>query len=383
MARQDYTLLGDLHHAHELLQQLLLSVPEKDCYRSFHPDLCPLAWYFGRAVYLELHLLRYLDARSADLAERVAHLFSRHSTAIPQGRDASELPPREHLLNWALESFDRHMTLLANPHATAPDFGAEKSDNNALIALLQQAQAELYESMLNVLQQRALEQQEVFHVVSPLTPAAPSNAMMVTVNQGHYRIGAREGLVFAREQPPQSVELHHFRIARRPVSNQDYLSFMTATGAAAPAAWQADAKGHWYEVALNGAAGLVAQQPVIGVSLQQARDYVAWLALQPGFSGAVLQHEYQWEVSARMGLLEQTGRVWEWCANTPLAYPGFEPDGDDELRDHCLNNPDCAVLRGASLHTQPVLRRASYRLLVAGKSGVLFSGIRVVLPPLG
>jgi iron(II)-dependent oxidoreductase len=376
MAAQVHTLLGGLHHAHELLQQIFLSVPEEDAYQSWHPALPSLAWHFGRCVYSELHLVGRFDHYSADLAKRVAHLFGDVSQ-LPQSEQGA-LPPREHLLNWALESFDRHLTMLANPQTLpkVPDL-----DLVWLLAWLQQHHAEQYERMLTVLQARALCDQFDYPVAQSLQAQMPVPDM-VTVNQGHYRIGAKDALVFDRELPAQSVELHQFRIARTPVSNQDFFTFMHDSGASPPHHWQANAQGQWFEVALNGPVALVADQPVAGISLAQASAYANWLATHNGFTGAVVQHEYQWEVSARMGLLEQTGRVWEWCANTPLAYAGYTAPLDPALRSQGLDQADCAVLRGASLHTQPALRRASYRQLVNNQADYLFSGVRLVLPPI-
>ena len=67
---------------------------------------------------------------------------------------------------------------------------------------------------------------------------------------------------------------------------------------------------------MNGPMPLFADQPVSGLTAHEANAFAAWASANgEGLSGAVPQHEYQWETAARMGLLENTGRAWEWCAN--------------------------------------------------------------------
>ena len=50
--------LGALSGIHDLLLQLVEGLSARDCARRFDPDLPSPAWLLGRAVYLELSLLR-------------------------------------------------------------------------------------------------------------------------------------------------------------------------------------------------------------------------------------------------------------------------------------------------------------------------------------
>ena len=52
---QSHQRLGQLSGLHQMTIQLMMSVPEEDCYRRFHPALPPLAWLLGRCVYLETY----------------------------------------------------------------------------------------------------------------------------------------------------------------------------------------------------------------------------------------------------------------------------------------------------------------------------------------
>ena len=50
-------LLGHLHGTRELLLSLVESVDDADCRRQLRPDLSPLGWYLGRAVFSGLRLM--------------------------------------------------------------------------------------------------------------------------------------------------------------------------------------------------------------------------------------------------------------------------------------------------------------------------------------
>lgn len=388
--------LGALAGVHERLIQLVETQPARDVNRPFHPRLPSLGWQLGRAVYLETHLLRGVVFGDDDLSGRVRHLFG-HGV-IPTPELQTQLPPQDHLLNWAAEIFDHHLTLLANPRFL-PDHPLLQ--NGWLPAWLAQRHGLFYERMLAVLIAKTLQRLEApYQVQQGLTPQEP-RADTVRIEQGHYRIGAREGVVMDAEQPMQLVELHAYRIQRHPVSNAEYLAFMDnggyeedtwwdSAGSAwrkrrercAPWHWRQDTQGAWYGIGINGPAELQPQDPVSGINAHEARAFARWAATrEEALSGAVPQHEYQWEVAARLGLIEGTGRVWEWCANPFEPYDGYRAPEDPELAASGLGVSGQICLRGACLHTQPTLRRASFRQGADAADETQFAGLRLVLPP--
>jgi len=389
-----YELLGQLSVVHQMMNHLIDSVPEADCYCRHHPDIPPLAWLLGRAVYLETYWLREVVQQDASMTARVRPLFG----AGTEVTDAliQQLPPREHLLNWALELQDQNTMLLANP-ALLPPHALVQEDR--LLPLLLQQQAQLCEQMLAQLGERRLQQEEVYHVVNPLRATAPSEDH-VDVQQGHYRIGAKDDpAALDNELPPQMVHLHGYRIDTRPVSNGAWLSFIEADGydtqawwseagwrwrqdqAPHPHHWRRDSAGLWYGVGLNGPFDLLAEDAVYGISLHEAQAYAQWVSALGGrLAGAVVQHEYQWEVAARTQAISDYGRAWEWCANPFHRYTGYQAPADAEAATTDFDAGHHS-LRGGDLHSQRIQRRRSYRHHAAPGQRHLFSGTRLVFPP--
>ena len=387
--------LGALSGAHELLLQLIEDLPARDCNRRFDPRLPSAGWLLGRAVYLELHLLRGVVMGDDDLAGRVRHLFA--EAQAPQSELDAQLPPRDHLLNWAGEVFDQDLSNLANPGQVAAH---PLLQDSWLIWHLAQRHALIYERLLAVLVSRSgFYLQGEYRVGEVLQADLPRDDCS-RIEQGHYRIGAREGAVMHHERPPQVVELNAYRISRRPVSNSEYLAFMQDGGytddgwwdqdgrdwkqsanTQAPWHWRQDANSHWYGIGINGPMDLHAADPVSGLNAHEVRAYCAWAAARGvNLSGAVPQHEYQWEVAARLGEIEMFGRSWEWCANGYHHYPDYQSPPDPTL-DPCAADGVDGVLRGGCLHTLPSLRRSTFRHCACPDRRDLFAGTRLVMPP--
>jgi iron(II)-dependent oxidoreductase len=387
-------VLGPLSNLHQMMVQVVESLPDAEVRRSPHPALYPPGWYLGRAVYLETHWLRERLAGDADLSRRVRHIFG--AGACAPAAAGALLPPRDHLLNWALEIQDEHLTRLANP-GLLPRTGI---DPDWVASWLLQAESLLYEDLLLAVgAARLAAPAPGFRVARPLT-ARPPRDDTVAVSQGHYRVGAREGVAFDNELPAQAVELHGFRIAARPVANAELLAFLEAggyaqdalwseegrawrdqSGTAHPFAWRADASGHWYGVGLNGPYELVADEPVSGVSWFEAQAFAAWAGATHGaLRGAVLPHEYQWETAVRMQAVNQLGRVAEWCANRFEPYDQYRRPDDAEAATASFDGRHYS-LRGTTLHTQPCLRRPSLRRCGLPGDSHRLAGFRLVLPP--
>jgi iron(II)-dependent oxidoreductase len=369
--------LGNLSNIHQLLSQLVQDLPANEVNQRFHPELPSMGWLLGRSVYLELHWLREKLLQDDELSSRVKHLFAAN-IPNPELTD-SILPPQDHLLNWALEIQGHNLTLLANPRGL-PDH--PWLQHGWLGDYILQTHGRIYERMISVLAARALQQSSAGYVSQTPLRAQPHQLNTMEVSQGHYRIGAREGVVFDNEQPVQMVELNNFRICLQPVSNAEYLGFLQAQETDhIPWHWRKDQQANWHAMGLNGPMELQPDEPVSGLSHRQAQAYANWVSANvEGFKGAILQHEYQWEAAARTQGLGGFGRVWEWCNNKFQAYADYAAPVDPEMTTREFDGAHFSQ-RGGCLHTQPSLRRISYRQ--PGKAGdnFQFTGARLVLPP--
>ena len=217
-----HELLGHLNGLHQMMNHLLEAADEASCTRRFEQGLPPIAWLFGRAIYLETYWLHEVVMGDDNMSSRVRHLFGQ--AIEPDETVMHQLPPREHLLNWALELQEQNLTLLANPKQL-PEHQLI-SDDRLLYRLVEEL-GELCEAMISQITESHLTAIPGYQVENPLKPLSPSEEHG-DVHKGHYRIGAKHDDPSARdnELPPNAVELHAFRIDTQPVNNGAFLNFI-------------------------------------------------------------------------------------------------------------------------------------------------------------
>jgi len=130
---------------------------------------------------------------------------------------------------------------------------------------------------------------------------APST---VFVPGGRFLMGSDEGR--AEEAPAHEVEVRPLRIGRAPVSNLEYAWFLVTERVPEPPWWKDPA--FWDP-----------EQPVVGVTWQEASAYCAWLSESLGGHWR-LPTEGEWEHAARGGL---EGALTSWGGSVP---PGEVPE---------------------------------------------------------
>jgi len=94
------------------------------------------------------------------------------------------------------------------------------------------------------------------------------------------------------DDPPRTIHVNIFGIARAPVSNRDYAAFVASTAHPAPPGFGADAR---------------AAHPVEGTSWADAVAYCRWLSTSTRHVYR-LPDEREWEKAARGA----SGRRWPW-----------------------------------------------------------------------
>jgi iron(II)-dependent oxidoreductase len=180
---------------------------------------------------------------------------------------------------------------------------------------------------------------------------------------GLFRLGSVPGTEFAfdNEKWSHPVVLEPFRIARRPVTNGEYLKFVEA-GGNPPAYWK-DGKLRRFDRWIP----IPAEEPVMHVSRHDAQAYCKW-------AGRRLPTEAEWECAALAGVEGMLGVVWQWTASAFLPYPGYLRDPYKEYSEPWFGTHK--VLRGGSFTTPPGEARVRFRNFYTPDRRDIFAGFR-------
>ncbi len=221
--------------------------------------------------------------------------------------------------------------------------------------------------------------------------------------QGH-------SFAYDNEGPSHKYYVPAFRLANRPVLNEEWLEFIeaggyndprywldngwklkTAEGWEAPLYWE-QTDGNWMLYTLSGLKPMPAAAPVCHISYYEADAFARW-------KGCRLPTEYEWEKAAKgrsidgnfmeQGVYQPTsvtgeerldklyGDVWEWTGSAYLPYPGFRfiNDGLGEYNGKFMNNQ--MVLRGGSCMTPISHIRPTYRNFYGPEHRWQMSGLRL------
>lgn len=241
-------------------------------------------------------------------------------------------------------------------------------------------------------------------------PAAQDNHCAddwLEVPEGVIWIGARdEGFSYDNERLRHRRWQSGYRIARRLVTNRQFLAFMQAGGYQNPLLWLADGwtwvttsfiqaplywvqqDGEWQVYTLRGVESLNLDDPVCHLGFFEADAFACW-------SGKRLPTEFEWEIASDLDLqraadpdLQSTaggepdaaqwfGAVWQWTSSAYSAYPGFQvAEGlTGEYNGKFMCNQ--FVLRGSSCVTPREHSRTAYRNFLYPHQRWQFSGLRL------
>jgi toxoflavin biosynthesis protein ToxD len=257
-----------------------------------------------------------------------------------------------------------------------------------------------------------------------MTEAAPDkNLEMITIPEGEFVMGTSEAQVrrlvlkedwaqewhdkalFKIEQPQHRVHVATFAICIVPVTNADYHRFVWETGHRTPR--------YWTNFQFPEGQG---DQPVVEVSMVDARAFCAWLNKGTG-KAYRLPTEAEWEKAARgpdtriypwgqdfdpwrcntlesgkrsttlvgsyspsgdspYGVRDMAGNVWEWTTALEKPYPYKADDGREDPEADGLR-----VIRGGAWYYSRKLARCSAREGVKANYISASLGFRLAITP--
>ena len=358
---------------------------EEEYFRSQkHPCISPPGWHLGHCAYIECLWIREILTGDNCIDQDLRNFYTPELSA--KGDRGFLLPPCNQLIEWARALMRENCERMSDP-----SFRIKKNkllENDYITHFLINHHAQHLEilSMANAAWYSSLDMTK-YKVKTPLTPSE-SDLVFISVDPGAAKIGGDTTFLYDNETPPHQVDLTNFRISLRPVTNGHYLAFMLDRGYLDPRWWSAagwrwrstsdiqkpnrwrqDGNKYWFEITLNGPSDLLKDSPICGVTRYEAAAFAAW-------AHARLPHEFEWEIAAKLGLLEKTGEVWEWCANTFHPFPGFGVYPYPEYSVPWFDQRHF-LLKGGSSYTEEEIKRPTFRNYYVADADYLFSGIRL------
>ena len=379
-------------HRLDRLQALRRSVtavlhegPAHDARAQLHPCLSPSAWHVGHTHFVEALWLRRNLLGNADDLDGLDALYV--PEACPKHSRGPQLPDPARLLDWCDLMARRADAAWQQAYTRHRRHGMVS--RHYLLHFLEQHYAQHLETLRMIQQIAALTNHRADSPASRLQTRDPTwewvDAPAQTLRVGEP--GATPA-PYDNELGPHDAALAPHALARRPVSNGQWLAFMEAGGyeraahwsdagwawrrrleQAAPHHWRLSEQG-WYAVHADGRTdSLHPDDPVMGISWHEAQAFARW-------SGTRLPHELEWLRAARGGALDQLGAAWEWMANPLYAFPGYR---DFPYPGYTL--PWCDgqhyVLKGGSRWTEDDIRRPDFRNFYTADMRHVFAGLRV------
>jgi iron(II)-dependent oxidoreductase len=307
------------------------------------------------------------------------------------------------------------------------------------LALVAQHEAQHQDTILQAIALRDdLDYRPAFANKPLARPAARPATERVLVPGGPFLMGTNdEEWAYDNERPAHEVHVPTFWMSRAPVTNSQYLAFMSADGysqrkfwsnagwkwlseanCAAPAHWRPSREGdrrslsHWRGMVFGRLEPLEPDAIVMHVSFHEAEAYARW-------AGGRLPTEAEWEKAAAWdptkgaarrypwgdspwdasranldherlqpafvnaypegasayGCLQMLGDVWEWTDSWFDGYPGFESFPYEEYS-QVFFGQQYRVLRGGAFVTRVVVARNSFRNWDLPERRQIFAGFR-------
>lgn len=429
MAVQDTDLMAPLRDARARTLALLEGLDGEALMGPRLPIVNPMLWEIGHLAWFHEHfVLRGLDGRPPLRADADS-LYD--SAAVPHAtRWDLPLPSLTDTLGYMEQVQDALAARLA---------GREPAPHEAYLYRLIGLHEDMHAEAFTYTRQTLGQARPTFAPPSPAEAEAGPWPGDVEVGGGVLRLGAEreaQRFVFDNEKWAHPVEIAAFRIARAPVTNAEFASFvenggyrdsrhwdeegqawLAESGATHPVYWRRGAEG-WEIRQFDRFEPLRPHRPVIHVNWHEARAWCRWAgrrlpseaeweaaavaAREPDGSLAATKRTYPWGEAApdrilanldglRLGTVDvaahpegdspwgcrqMIGNVWEWTESAFLPFPGFAPDAYREYSEPSFGTRK--VLRGGAWATRARMVTGMYRNFFGPERRDVFAGFRTV-----
>jgi iron(II)-dependent oxidoreductase len=418
-----------LLHVRERTLTLLAPLSESDATTQHDPLMSPIVWDLGHVIAFERLWLQEQLERPVTFGEMPGVFNPFEHPRSERGK--LELPS----LRATLEELETvRAATLARMDDVSFDSASPLLYQGYVYRMVAQHESQHQETILQTLQLKRGEPYAAprkWRVPDAPRAQSVSAGTMISFSGGEVSIGTDDQTAaYDNERPEHRVMLPPFEIATAPVTNAEYVAFMSdggyddeglwsqsglvwlrEEGARAPKYWRKQGS-QWVVRTMDRERPIDPLRPVVHVCYYEAEAYACW-------AGQRLPTENEWEAAARwdprsqrardypwgddpadrtlanvdqlgfdtapfaayernvspVGCYGMIGDVWEWTASDFTGYPGFRSFPYREYSEVFFGS-EYKVLRGGSWATAAHVARSTFRNWDLPVRRQIFSGFR-------